>query len=238
MKNHRNTLFTKFSLGLSVLLIFSAFSYSQNLTGPNPVDVGHTETYTYNDGTLKPNSSWEITGGNIVTSGSNGTSYTVDVNWTTLGTGGVSFKGKHGNILETLLVTVQQGDPPPTLVTDLNYVHNITPRIATANTNTLGNTEKIEAVSYFDGLGRARQSVAIRAGGNSEDIITHMEYDKFGRNVKEYLPYSSTTDIGTYRVDALDATNTYYDGTDYDDDFPGMTTADINPYSEKEFDNS
>ncbi|MBO6881921.1 DUF6443 domain-containing protein, partial [Winogradskyella sp.] len=134
--------------------------------------------------------------------------------------------------------TREYGAAPPTLVTDLNYVHNITPRVATTNTNTLGNTEKIEAVSYFDGLGRARQSVAIRAGGNSEDIITHMEYDEFGRNVKEYLPYSSTADIGTYRVDALDATNTYYDGTDYDDDFPGMTTADINPYSEMEFDNS
>lgn len=238
MKDQRNNTFSKFSLILLVLITLSAFGHAQNLTGPTSVEPGSIETYTYNDGTSYAYDNWDIVGGGSLGSSSTGTTYTVTVAWqASVGSGSVTFRNRT-SIKETLNVTREYGAAPPTLVTDLNYVHNITPRVATSNTNTLGNTEKIEAVNYFDGLGRARQSVAIRAGGNSEDIITHIEYDEFGRNVKEYLPYSSTTDIGTYRVDALDATNTYYDGTDYDDDFPGMTTADINPYSEKEFDNS
>ncbi|WP_412560624.1 DUF6443 domain-containing protein [Winogradskyella sp. MIT101101] len=238
MKDHRNTLFTKFSLSLLVLIALSSFGHAQNLTGPTSVEPGNIETYTYNDGTSYAYDNWDIVGGGSLGSSSTGTTYTVTVAWqASVGSGSVTFRNRT-SIKETLIVTREYGTTPPTLVTDLNYVHNITPRIATTSTGTLGSTDKIEAITYFDGLGRARQSIGIRAGGNSEDIITHIEYDEFGRNVKEYLPYSSSTDIGTYRVDALNATNTYYDGTDYDDDFLGMTTADINPYSEKEFDNS
>lgn len=240
MTNHKDISFFKLGLGLLVFLTFSAFSYAQNLTGPTTVDINTTETYIYNDGFAKPTHNWDITGGTLMSSSSSGTAYSAIIQWTTIGTGGINFKGKYGIILETLPITVQQGQGsnPPTVVTELNYVHNVTPRIATTSISSLGNTNKIEAISYFDGLGRTAQQVAIRAGGNSEDIITHIAYDEFGRNVKNYLPYSSTTGIGTYRVDALSATNTFYDASAYNDDFPGMTTADINPYSEKEFDNS
>ena len=238
MKPYINTSFFKFSLGILALVIFCSFGHTQNITGPTSVEPGSYGTYTYNDGTLYSYPDWDIVGGSELSTSSSGTAYTVIVSWpNSEGSGSVTFKDKE-SVKETYNVTIEYGALPPTPVTDLNYVHNFTPRIATTDISTLGNNDKVEAITYFDGLGRARQSVAIRAGGKNEDIITHIEYDEFGRNIKDYLPYSSTSGIGTYRVNALDDTNTYYDHNSYDDDFPGMTTADINPYSEKAFDNS
>jgi RHS repeat-associated protein len=100
--------------------------------------------------------------------------------------------------------------------------------------------EKISSVQYFDGLGRPLQTVGIRAGGDSEDIITHINYDTFGRQAKDYLPYvpTITGNNGSYRADALGSTNSFYDNANYEVDFPGMTTATINPYSQKLFEAS
>lgn len=228
MKYERHTSLLISGLVLMVSMAFSLSAHAQ-LTGPTTVDLYDTETYTYDDGLVKTVHSWDITGGTVVSSSSSGTAYSAQVQWTTAGAGSVAFKGKFGALLDDLAVQVNA----PVVVTEMNHIRNIVPRIATTSTSTLGNSEKVESISYFDGLGRGVQNVAIRAGGNSGDIITHIEYDEFGRNVKDYLPYSSTSDIGTYRTDALSATNTYYDATAYDADFPGMTTADINPYSEK-----
>ncbi|WP_299115119.1 DUF6443 domain-containing protein, partial [uncultured Winogradskyella sp.] len=237
MKRQRNiTSLTPFMMLLGFVLL-SIQAYAQNLSGLTPVTVGNTETYTYNDGNIKPNLSWNIIGGTQVSSSSSGTTYTVDVTWPTIGTHKVEARGKSNSLLESMDVVVQAA-PPTTSVALLNYIHNITPRIATTDITTLSNNEKIESITYFDGLGRASQSIGIRAGGQSQDIITHIAYDAFGRQTKEYLPYSATTNIGDFRVDAFDATNSYYDATAYDDDFPGMSVADINPYSEKEFDSS
>lgn len=65
--------------------------------------------------------------------------------------------------------------------------------VATGQENTLTDTQKIEAINYVDGLGRPKQSIAIKAGGNSQNIITYIEYDDVGRTPRQYLPYA--TDI-------------------------------------------
>ncbi|WP_422106031.1 DUF6443 domain-containing protein [Winogradskyella sp.] len=220
---------------LTLLALYS-FGHAQHLSGPDPVELGINYTYTFNDGNSRPGGVWEVTGGTVMSTSSSGMDYFAIVQWNVLGVGDVAFKDRNDVVLDNMAVTVNP--PTPVVVTALNYVHNITPRTATTDITTLTNGEKIEAISYFDGLGRAKQSVAIRAGGNSEDIITPMEYDPYGRMVREYLPYSATTNIGSYRSDALTKVLDYYDTTAYDDDFPGMTTVDINPYSEKEFDDS
>lgn len=62
------------------------------------------------------------------------------------------------------------------------------------------------------------------------DIITHVGYDDRGRQAREYLPYASINNIGSYRVDALSATGTFYNTDKYEN------TA--NPYSEKRYENS
>ena len=229
---------------LSFLLFIGLFnfSFSQNLTGAISVTPNSTEIYTFDNGT-KYFPSWTVVNGTLITStrppkGSSSTAYTATIQWGTTSNGSVTYNG-FGSPIETLNVTIGSSGNSSTInLSNENYVYNVTPREPTTDASSLIDDEKIESVTYFDGLGRASQQVAVRAGGNSEDIITHVEYDELGRNVKEYLPYSSSAAIGTYRVDALSATNTHYDASSYNDDFPGMTTADINPYSEKEFDNS
>ncbi|MBL3549461.1 DUF6443 domain-containing protein [Chryseobacterium sp. KMC2] len=49
-------------------------------------------------------------------------------------------------------------------------------------------TKISETVQYFDGLGRPKQIVNVKASPLGRDVVTHIEYDQFGRQVKDYLP--------------------------------------------------
>ncbi len=116
-----------------------------------------------------------------------------------------------------------------TNLSDENYVHTVVPRKRTTNLSNISNAHKMETVTYFDGLGRAVQSIGIRAGGDNEDIITHIDYDDYGRQDKEYLPYALSTNYGGYKTNALSATNTFYDAKFGSSSYP---------YSEKNLEDS
>jgi RHS repeat-associated protein len=45
-----------------------------------------------------------------------------------------------------------------------------------------------ETVQYFDGLGRPKQVVNVKASPLGKDVVTNIEYDGFGRQVKDFLP--------------------------------------------------
>jgi RHS repeat-associated protein len=84
---------------------------------------------------------------------------------------------------------------------------------------------------YFDGLGRPVQKVLVRNSPLLRDIVTHIEYDEFGRQKRDYLPYpneyilcNNGDFITNARSDLLD----YY----------SSTFSDTMAYSEKVFDNS
>jgi len=49
-------------------------------------------------------------------------------------------------------------------------------------------TKSSETVQYFDGLGRPKQIVNVKASPLGKDVVTPIEYDPFGRQVKQYLP--------------------------------------------------
>ncbi|ASW72834.1 sugar-binding protein [Chryseobacterium piperi] len=49
-------------------------------------------------------------------------------------------------------------------------------------------TKTAETVEYFDGLGRPKQIINIKASPLGRDVVTHIEYDGFGRQVKDFLP--------------------------------------------------
>lgn len=85
--------------------------------------------------------------------------------------------------------------------------------------------DRIETTSYFDGLGRAVQTVNQRAGGDNQDIVTHIEYDEFDRQIKTFLPYASTPNGGLFRTGALNSTQGFYDTPKYENT--------LNPFSEK-----
>ncbi|WP_144284001.1 DUF6443 domain-containing protein [Chryseobacterium echinoideorum] len=57
---------------------------------------------------------------------------------------------------------------------------------------TLSNPKTTETVQYFDGLGRPKQVVNIKASPLGRDVVTHIEYDGFGRQVRDYLPVPQT----------------------------------------------
>ncbi|NRQ47221.1 MULTISPECIES: DUF6443 domain-containing protein, partial [Chryseobacterium] len=48
--------------------------------------------------------------------------------------------------------------------------------------------KQAQTVQYFDGLGRPKQVVNVKASPQGKDVVSHIEYDGFGRQVKDYLP--------------------------------------------------
>jgi len=114
-----------------------------------------------------------------------------------------------------------------------NYVYTKAYQEATTtSTGTfVDETVSIQEATYFDGLGRSNQSVGINQSATQNDIVTHFEYDQYGRMEKEYLAYSEGTGaLGSFRTSAQTETGSYYNVPKYEN-----TT---NPYAEKEFDNS
>ncbi|TBN04485.1 hypothetical protein EYD45_07545 [Hyunsoonleella flava] len=115
-------------------------------------------------------------------------------------------------------------------LSDQNYVYTITPTEGVNNLGSLSSNQRRESVMYYDGLGRPMQSIAIRAGGQGQDIITHIDYDTFGRQDKNYLPYVMTSSCGQYQTNALTATNNFYNTLKYENT--------LNPYSEMHLESS
>ncbi len=99
-------------------------------------------------------------------------------------------------------------------------------------------SDVIESVTYYDGIGRPKQQVAVKASTQEQDVITHIEYDGYGRQTKQYLPYEANGGANSYRnVNVITDINTYYKNK-YPDDFIGVAIADVNAYSESVFENS
>ncbi|WP_312509294.1 DUF6443 domain-containing protein [Chryseobacterium culicis] len=73
-------------------------------------------------------------------------------------------------------------------------------------------TKSSETVQYFDGLGRPKQIVNVKASPLGKDVVTPIKYDQFGRQVQEYLPIpQSGTLNGAFTPDPLSSvSNTPY----------------------------
>ena len=120
-----------------------------------------------------------------------------------------------------------------------NYVKSTTYQVATSDgehhTGTITDLmadDKIETITYLDGLGRPIQSIAKQAGGQKQDLITPMVYDQLGRQIKTYLPYFRTASSLGYETqnsvffdDLDDQYETRYPASDIDPAAP-------NPFSE------
>lgn len=117
-----------------------------------------------------------------------------------------------------------------------NYVLTFTPRIPMDNLPTDHNPSEVnENIQYFDGLGRPLQSTAIKASPTGKDIIQHFDYDSYGRQNRDFLPYTAGSNRGAI-VDPITVEaaikNFYPDGGGViadDDDYP---------YAERTYDNS
>ena len=91
---------------------------------------------------------------------------------------------------------------------------------------------QLEQIQFIDGIGRPIQSIAVQQAANKGDIVSHIEYDGFGRENKQFSPFvmgSATSSNGGNFI--LNAANRQYlyNITQY-----GTQTS----YAESEFDNS
>ena len=105
-------------------------------------------------------------------------------------------------------------------------------------TQTITNEDIIENITYFDGLGRPKQSIAIGQSPLQQDIVNHISYDVIGRQAKEFLPYVTPTQNGKVITgNVATATQAYYK-THYTEDFIGLNLNEVNSYLEKKFEAS
>ncbi len=87
--------------------------------------------------------------------------------------------------------------------TDFNYVKTeIAQRKTTSEANFDGYCAegKLTSFGYKDGLGRDVQSVLVAHSPNSNDIVEAISYNEFGDVEISYLPYSSTSNDGSYKT--------------------------------------
>ncbi|SMD44919.1 YD repeat-containing protein [Aquiflexum balticum DSM 16537] len=85
-----------------------------------------------------------------------------------------------------------------------NFVKTYRARTGTTSIATVtGGTssQSYKTFTYYDGLGRPKQTVGRQSTISGKDLITPIDYDVFGREEKEYLPYfeSSGTQDGRFR---------------------------------------
>ncbi|MCS3870874.1 hypothetical protein J3D55_003790 [Chryseobacterium ginsenosidimutans] len=83
-------------------------------------------------------------------------------------------------------------------------------------TITSSTAKQIQSVQYFDELGRPKQVVNVKASPLGRDVATYIEYDNFGRQLKDYLPVpQQVTQNGNIYTSPLDnATNPNLYGTE------------------------
>ncbi len=132
---------------------------------------------------------------------------------------------KNTSYLLAILVLITQSIAAQS--TSENYVKSTVYKIATRDTTAVDSLT-MQTIDYYDGLGRSKQSIAVAAGGRGEDIVTHFEYDQFGRQVKTYLPYPAPSLHGDIHRNVLDSLNAFY----LDRFFNELDVSKPNPYSE------
>ena len=115
--------------------------------------------------------------------------------------------------------------------TDQNYVKTIE-LLEAVDINTYssssGTLDKLETITYLDGFGKAKQSIAIKQTPDEKDMLQHIEYDQFGRAAKQYLPLPTNQSNGNYISNAESQISTYYQNE----------FSDQHPFSEVRYDNS
>jgi hypothetical protein len=150
-----------------------------------------------------------------------------------------------GNYTVKISTNVCTATSEPTVVTlqnDYNYiiVRDIQSdkkadgsSISEADVPSLPVQLKAENITYFDGLGRAMQSVSTQASPNTKtDIVTPISYDEFGREKRKYLPYVSTATDGFYKEAGLTEQSSFYTSP------PSNIINDPNPFLETVFEPS
>lgn len=110
---------------------------------------------------------------------------------------------------------------------NLNYVLTHTYKDSTETSDA---SKAHTSITYFDAIGRPIQQIAGKMSGDGKDIITHIAYDSFGRQPKQYLPYASQSTSLEFDTAAKTNTALFYGDVYYE--------STQNPYSQSKFESS
>lgn len=158
--------------------------------------------------------SWEIDNGGSITSGQGTTQVMAcfpDTGLTTLSV--YAINGCGNGDTTSLEITVKDSSEFYLGSKDKNFIFTRIAKVPLDSLSDKINPEKVQAeYQYYDGLGRLIQNVKVNASPQLRDIITHTEYDAFGRQEKEYLPYSNsqTYNNGSFVVGSAAQTLDFY----------------------------
>jgi RHS repeat-associated protein len=128
----------------------------------------------------------------------------------------------------------------------LNYVRTWTPYLREKDlAKVLGLDTKTQAsvqTTYFDGLGRPIQAIGHYASPGGNDVVQPQAYDAFGREPRQYLPYTvAPTGCSQYRPLAL-KDGTYANSEQFKfyqaATGPAGVVRDANPYADTHFEAS
>ncbi|WP_159477324.1 DUF6443 domain-containing protein [Chryseobacterium sp. 18068] len=90
--------------------------------------------------------------------------------------------------LSTLFVAGLSHAQTLNLSTNENYIYSKTYLNYPNPTDVDQTIKSLEVAQYFDGLGRPKQVVNIKASPLGKDVVTPIIYDGFGRQTRDYLP--------------------------------------------------
>ncbi len=115
-----------------------------------------------------------------------------------------------------------QNTPDLNITYGIPSIRSITPLSPTAYSESAqGTTFKsdsiMDAIQYFDGLGRPIQVIQRGATPSHKDLVTYQEYDVFGRESKSWLPSVSSNKGAFIPLDIIEqnAVTSYKDGAAY-----------------------
>lgn len=104
-----------------------------------------------------------------------------------------------------------------TTTTSKSHIVTKSPRVANLKTATAvnaGSTQQVTtSIQYFDWLGRPLQSVAYGQTPSGKDMVQFHVYNNKGQEVKNYLPYASSSTSGAFRSNAISEQSTFYNAS-------------------------
>ncbi|WP_410493598.1 DUF6443 domain-containing protein [Chryseobacterium sp. JV274] len=83
-----------------------------------------------------------------------------------------------------------------------------------------GSLQQVQSIQFFDGLGRPKQSVSIKSTPTGKDLVTHIPYDNFGRQVDSWLPVPMSSLSGNIQTGVEGSANSYYQSNGINDTYP------------------
>ncbi|WP_190295308.1 TIGR02594 family protein [Mucilaginibacter rubeus] len=92
----------------------------------------------------------------------------------------------------------------------------------------LGIADRQVIRSYYDGLGQALQTIAVKSSPAGNDIIQPYAFNALGQQTISYLPYVATGSSGVYRPNALTTEQSAF----YSNGLADKVADDSNPYSQ------